>query len=387
MRLGALRARCYLEEAIAMASNFINNLRMLLTTGGIAEAEFELIKPDIKRANLRTFTSLTGLFLVVMCCLTITSFFIPAIATNQALYIVTAVGAALMFAWCMAARKRDLPSAAVPYIVLVLGFAYGIYIGAINGGDYLPAVTFMVLLLGLPLLIVDRPYRVAIIIVVAATAMIIIALAIKKPEAASLDVVDAISFGLVSIYANVLLTRSQITEITHRHHAEAALDFDALTGLRNSHAYHALIHEVESDVDAGNLAGYGVIVADVNDLKVMNDVYGHAAGDDLLRTCARFLCEVFSDSPVMRIGGDEFVVILKGRDYEDRDELVAGFDERMRAVRFRTEGEEHGISIAIGLAVYDASAGMRYTDVFNAADTAMYRKKVAMKAETGGIVR
>ena len=75
---------------------------------------------------------------------------------------------------------------------------------------------------------------------------------------------------------------------------------------------------------------YGIILMDANDLKMINDKYGHAAGDEYIKGCCKILSDVFGCSPVFRIGGDEFAVILKGRDYENRHELLAKIKEIFR---------------------------------------------------------
>jgi GGDEF domain-containing protein len=51
---------------------------------------------------------------------------------------------------------------------------------------------------------------------------------------------------------------------------------------------------------------------DLNDLKHINDRYGHERGDEYIVNCCRLICQVFKHSPVFRIGGDEFVALLRG---------------------------------------------------------------------------
>jgi len=60
----------------------------------------------------------------------------------------------------------------------------------------------------------------------------------------------------------------------------------------------------------GEAPEFGVIGCDVNGLKKINDTLGHKAGDEYICAACKMLCEYFKHSPVFRIGGDEFVVIL-----------------------------------------------------------------------------
>ena len=72
-------------------------------------------------------------------------------------------------------------------------------------------------------------------------------------------------------------------------------------------------------------------MADINNLKYVNDTYGHELGDEYIKGCCRIICNIFEESQVYRIGGDEFVVILKDSDYFCRvmlmDDLEFEFDK------------------------------------------------------------
>lgn len=92
-------------------------------------------------------------------------------------------------------------------------------------------------------------------------------------------------------------------------------------------AYLEKLKDMEIHVDAGMLKEFAVAVFDLNDLKKVNDTLGHEAGDQYVKDSCKFICQRFKYSPVFRIGGDEFVVILEGIDYEDREEILKGFEE------------------------------------------------------------
>ncbi len=151
---------------------------------------------------------------------------------------------------------------------------------------------------------------------------------------------------------------------------------DALTGIRNRNAYEEALRQLERRRAEGETK-FGFAVVDVNILKEINDTYGHECGNITIKECCDLLCRVFSHSPVFRIGGDEFVVILEGEDYDRTEEL---------AVRFNREQEKERkepwrrVSAAIGYALYDESKGGCAEDVFSRADKAMYRRKREMKA-------
>ncbi|MBQ8527493.1 MAG: GGDEF domain-containing protein [Lachnospiraceae bacterium] len=79
--------------------------------------------------------------------------------------------------------------------------------------------------------------------------------------------------------------------------------------------------EYQTLIDRDEELKFGIVVCDVNNLKKINDTMGHKAGDELLQFVFRLLHNMFSHSTIYRIGGDEFVVLLKDEDYKERINL------------------------------------------------------------------
>ena len=153
---------------------------------------------------------------------------------------------------------------------------------------------------------------------------------------------------------------------------------DSLTGLRNTNSYWAWITDFDKEIEAKKI-DFGVLVFDINYLKETNDRYGHDVGNKLIASAARIISETFKRSPVFRIGGDEFLVILQNRDLDDLEELLKSFDEECRNKSVDTDKEEIPISIAKGFAIYDPVNDTNFIDVFNKADDAMYENKREIK--------
>lgn len=156
---------------------------------------------------------------------------------------------------------------------------------------------------------------------------------------------------------------------------------DALTGIRNKMAYDHEVRKLEADL-ADGFNEFGLAMIDLNYLKRTNDTYGHEKGNISIRRLCMQVCEVFEHSPVFRIGGDEFIVVLKFRDYKNIDNLVDDFNARLeQAQNDETLNPWEQISAAIGYAKFDKTVDKTVDDVFKKADQAMYERKVAMKAE------
>ena len=153
---------------------------------------------------------------------------------------------------------------------------------------------------------------------------------------------------------------------------------DTLTGLRNTNSYWAWITDFDKEIEAEEIV-FGVMVLDINYLKETNDRYGHDMGNRLIVSAARIISETFKRSPVFRVGGDEFVVILQNRDLEDVEELSQKLDSECDQASVSLEGATVSVSIAKGFARYDKSRDTSFVDVFNRADDAMYENKREMK--------
>ena len=151
---------------------------------------------------------------------------------------------------------------------------------------------------------------------------------------------------------------------------------DALTGTKSKHAYVDAVAEINVSIDMGAVKPFAVVVCDVNGLKTVNDTQGHHAGDKLIRDASDMVCGIFKHSPIFRVGGDEFVAILQGADYEQRVALVAEMMERNRKNR-----ETGSVVIACGTAEWNGTEDNRFEAVFDRADTAMYENKMTLKAQ------
>jgi diguanylate cyclase (GGDEF)-like protein len=171
---------------------------------------------------------------------------------------------------------------------------------------------------------------------------------------------------------------------THLKEREKELRFsatrDSLTGLRNTTSYKRWAEECDKEI-ANKTANFGVVVFDLNQLKETNDTYGHNAGDKLIVTAATVISDVFKRSPVFRIGGDEFLAIIRNKDLQDCENLFVQFDLKCA----NTLTQENGgtpISIARGFAVFDSNNDSNFNDVFKRADNAMYENKRKNKNTT-----
>ncbi len=153
---------------------------------------------------------------------------------------------------------------------------------------------------------------------------------------------------------------------------------DSLTGVRNKTAYNLEINALEAEIE-NDCADFGIVVFDVNNLKTANDVYGHEQGDKVIRIGCNRICMTFPHSPVFRIGGDEFVAVIKGEELSHVKERLAAFAERTKIENANVEQPQDKVHVAVGVAIFDPARDTCVQDVFNRADSQMYETKQIMK--------
>ena len=151
----------------------------------------------------------------------------------------------------------------------------------------------------------------------------------KDPEALQFDVpvirahnevetlaVSQMSSAIRDYVGNIASAERELERVTRLAHK------DSLTGVRNKIAFDAYMAELKAGNSEGNQLPFALLLADLNDLERVNNTSGHAKGDEYIQKTCRVLCEVFSHSPVFRISGDEFAVVLTAQDYEERNALL-----------------------------------------------------------------
>jgi diguanylate cyclase (GGDEF)-like protein len=155
---------------------------------------------------------------------------------------------------------------------------------------------------------------------------------------------------------------------------------DSMTGLRNTNSYSRWVTRFDEELEK-NPFDFGVVVFDLNNLKETNDTYGHEVGNRLIVTAAAIISEVFKRSPVFRIGGDEFLVVLQNTDLENYGELTEILNSKFQST-FIDENKRISIDIASGFAGYEPNRDLSFVDVFRRADETMYRNKRTSKSKT-----
>ena len=158
---------------------------------------------------------------------------------------------------------------------------------------------------------------------------------------------------------------------------------DPLTGLANP---RALQFQVTRELARARRTStpFSVVLLDLDDFKIINDEYGHLAGDRALQAVAKVLQETTrSYDTCIRYGGDEFVVLLSSCGRAEADERRRRLQEAVGAIKMRTDnGREIALKVSAGASVFPED-GDTYERLLARADRRMYRNKAESKAPRG----
>ena len=170
-----------------------------------------------------------------------------------------------------------------------------------------------------------------------------------------------LGFGMVmvstgEVQADLEVARDRLAGVAHTDH---------LTSAFNRYAFHTLL-----DRDLSGIA----VIADIDNLKSINDQYGHSAGDSAIRAVASAIrgC-IRSDDLLFRWGGDEFLVLLLGFTETEARTRLGIVNDQLRTVSVPGSAETLSVSVSMGFASFDSAKSL--DDVIRVADTAMYGTK------------
>ena len=199
-------------------------------------------------------------------------------------------------------------------------------------------------------------------------------------------VVASVTLVFIIILTLVLHSIKAQKKVHEEEHLVKALNkkafVDSLTSVRNKGAYSDYIQKLQDRLDQGEEFEFGVGIFDCNNLKIVNDEHGHDKGDIYLKTACQLICKVFDHSPVFRIGGDEFAVILQNSDFDNREQLVVQFENRRKEICDSAENKWEEVHIALGIAVYDSQNDSGISDTIRRADRMMYDNKRDTKLQS-----
>ena len=253
----------------------------------------------------------------------------------------------------------------------------------LTGGAASPFFFAFVLIVVGAALVVPPTATVALVVLAAASYLAAIAVELAPGEA-DIALIAVVGVNLVSLillaYVAMVVAREQRRT---RLAAVRLSTTDALTGLANR-AY--LIASVEREIERGTRYGRGfcLLMADLDNLKAVNDSYGHRAGDHVLAGVADVIRDgVRRIDTSARLGGDEFMVLLPETDPTGAFVVAEKIRQGVAAMRTVERGGPVPVSVSIGLVAWPDDGEMR-DQLMDAVDEAMYAAKQRGRNRIGG---
>ena len=362
-------------------------IKNFLLYAGFDKDSYEAIRPKITRLNCIMTVVISAFATTLIFAMYISVFFIASIQTNKVVYEIGVVISALLCLLSLLLAKKDdrfvQPLMMAAYSIF---YIYGIIIGCVTSPGE-KTVTFMVTLVFLPALFIDRPLHMMLITVFYVVIFIIVCFQVKTGSILENDVIDAIIFGILGISSGTVISHMKVRGYVSEEElkkANAKLEevnqqlnrvsrTDTLTEMQNRAAYVIDLVKIPSMAKEC----LGCIYIDANGLKAINDASGHKAGDAMLKLIAEKITKFFGSRLTYRIGGDEFVAFVLDPEF---------YEIKTRTDEMNAEIEAGGYHISAGWKIHQLDK-LSMLALEREAEAFMYQKKAVFYKENPELTR
>ena len=278
-----------------------------------------------------------------------------------ALYAVLAVVVFVVY------RRQQHVSTLGVYLIQAPVMLVGILMGTVLDPNQ-PAVTFLLLIVTLPLFILDKPWRVIAYETSAVALFILLCFAVKDYEIVKSDLIHIVGFYISTVVITLFLLADRFDAIEGYALLQGESEHDELTGLKNRRALNA-------ERDLFLRMPVCVAMADIDLFKNYNDNFGHTVGDKVIAYFATTLVDEFGHDHCYRYGGDEVLVVVP--DCEP-DMFEAGLKRCQQVLdSYTINGQPWPLSFSCGFAHGQARNSAELTRMSELADELLYEAKHA----------
>ena len=328
--------------------------------GDVDKESYELVKPRIEEGNrlmALVFACVATFFIGMMFVL---SFSIETFVGSRKVYIFGIILSIVQILISLLGKNIPALSYVSVYMAVSVFLLYGIALATITRPEE-QTVTFMVMMILIPLLFVDRPIRMACVLLAYIILFVALCFRVKTGAVLPADVTDAFIFGFLSIVTETIVNRTKIQRFVLEMRLQIMSQKDQLTGLNNRNCYEYRLRDYSEHYKDS----LGCIYVDINGLHELNNSKGHKAGDEMLCYIADCLKDFFGDEDTYRIGGDEYVAFAANMSPGVIEEKLSGLLQLI---------EKGGYHAAIGYEFTNAST-VDINALITGAETRMYKSK------------
>lgn len=284
----------------------------------VDRTSFNRVKTKIQKANLTMVTILSTFATFLIASMLVSSFRFEGIKQNKIVYVLGLIlSLTILISSITFAKRHPALVTFLVYLSFSIYYLYGIVIGTITDSSG-KTVTFMVMLVFMPILFIDRPIHSISITMVFVTVFIVLCFKNKEGSVLSVDVIDSIVYFFLGSASGFVINHMKLRGYVLEQQLHEISRIDQLTQMKNRNAF-----EFEHD-SMPNLCKFslGIVYIDVNGLHEMNNEHGHEFGDKMLKYISSAVKLTFSDELTYRIGGDEFVAFVPDKTSEEVELLL-----------------------------------------------------------------
>lgn len=361
--------------------SFLKKLKNYYLYGGLDKEEYHLACSYLYEEMHRTWTNICLICAITFTCITAYSLiFTSALPTSFIPHYIMMGYFVIAYFLMRFALKKDqiLWINFFVYLSLTLILAFGLYIGY-YGATSQYCVTFMVLLVAAPMLVIDRPYRTSAIVFLAGASSVAITLILEIGEVKEVNLFNSIVFTFVSILIHAYFVSFRMQGFLAKYRINRLAHYDILTDLENELSYVEMVQGIDEAIKKKEKQEFALLMCDVNGVKYIDDTFGHIYGCAVIVEGGHFLKRLFPHSRCFHVGGDEYIVKLEGEDFTHREERLVEFENKMANYFIQKDGMDFRVSLANGISEFDPNKDKRFDEVLSRADKVMYKKKKEMK--------
>lgn len=264
--------------------------------------------------------------------------------------------------------KRNLRvSTLASYLIQIPVMLNGILMGTVLDPNQ-PAVTFLLLIITLPLFILDKPWRVVAYETAAVALFIILCFACKDYEIIKYDLIHIVGFYVSTVAITIFLLADRFDAIEGYENLQGISQHDELTGLKNRRA-------LNEDRNFFLRMPVCVAMADIDLFKNYNDTFGHAQGDMVIKHFAECIMKEFGEEYCYRYGGDEVLVLVRDCDPDVFRAHMQRCQDDLET--YQVAGEAWPLHFSCGFAYGQARNAHELTQMAELADDLLYEAKNA----------
>jgi diguanylate cyclase (GGDEF)-like protein len=189
-------------------------------------------------------------------------------------------------------------------------------------------------------------------------------------------IIQGLAYGLLLMWSGSALA----LVIMYLYLQERMMQTDSLTGAWTRHSFE---HYVTQNLKSNNCRPFGIIYADVDNLKPVNDLYGHPEGDAALQSAVKAIKSVLrKGDAIARMGGDEFIVQVSVSTRKDLQAVLQRIEDAIEQHN-RQSGKAYQLSLSFGADMFYGSPDCDVDSIIRQVDRLMYDNKRSKKQEAG----